>query len=130
MEYWLSAAALGVLMGMALALVRLLRGPGLYDRVLASNVFGAKTVAFLCIFSLIIGRADGVDIALLYALINFITTIAVLKFFHYRTLRVALSPRRFSYRQNPEDVSGEGQSEEQEKPPSGEPPTHKRKEEI
>jgi len=39
---------------------------------------------------MIIGRPDGVDIALLYALMNFIATIAILKFFRYRALDVSL----------------------------------------
>ncbi|MEE9272427.1 MAG: monovalent cation/H+ antiporter complex subunit F [Robiginitomaculum sp.] len=83
-------AAFFMLIGMALLLGRLLAGPTLYDRILAVNSFGTKTVLFLCIFSLIIGRGDGIDIALLYALMNFIATIAVLKFFRYRALDVSL----------------------------------------
>ena len=71
-------------------LVRLLGGPTLYDRLLAVNSFGTKTVLFLCVFCFIIGRPDGVDIALLYALMNFIGTIAVLKFFNYQALDVGL----------------------------------------
>jgi len=38
----------------------------------------------------VIDRPDGVDIALLYALMNFIATIAVLKFFNYRALGAPL----------------------------------------
>ncbi len=84
-------AALLLMAGMTLMLVRLLRGPELYDRVLAVNSFGTKTVLFLCVFAFLIGRPDAVDIALLYALMNFIATIAILKFFRYRTLDIALS---------------------------------------
>ena len=90
-HYGNAAAAIFLLISMALILTRLLFGPTLYDRVLAVNSFGTKTVLFLCVFSLIIGRGDGIDIALLYALMNFIATIAVLKFFRYRALGVALS---------------------------------------
>ncbi len=85
------AANLLLMASMTLMLVRLLRGPELYDRVLAVNSFGTKTVLFLCVFAFLIGRPDAVDIALLYALMNFIATIAILKFFRYRTLDVALS---------------------------------------
>lgn len=80
------AVAFFILVTMALMLGRLLAGPTLYDRLLAVNSFGTKTVLFLCVFCMIIDRPDGVDIALLYALMNFIATIAVLKFFRYRTL--------------------------------------------
>jgi multicomponent Na+:H+ antiporter subunit F len=91
LDYVNIAAAFFLLIGMALILGRLLFGPTLYDRVLAVNSFGTKTVLFLCLFSFIIGRPDGIDIAILYALMNFIATIAVLKFFRYRALDVSLS---------------------------------------
>ncbi len=82
----LEAAGAGVLVAMALALVRALRGPSVYDRLLAANALGTKTVLFIAITGFISGRPDFLDIALLYTLINFITTIAVLKFMHYRDL--------------------------------------------
>jgi len=82
--------ALMIVAAMALMLVRLFIGPTLYDRVLAVNAFGTKIVLFLAVFSLAVGRADGLDIAVLYALINFVATIAILKFFSYRSLDVAL----------------------------------------
>ena len=63
------AATAALCVAMLLALVRALLGPTLFDRVLAVNSFGTKTVL--------------TDIALLYALINFIGTLAVLKFFRY-----------------------------------------------
>ncbi|MGJ3230612.1 MAG: monovalent cation/H+ antiporter complex subunit F [Oceanicaulis sp.] len=77
--------------GMALILGRLFAGPTLYDRVLAVNAFGTKTVLFLVCFALMVGETAAIDIALLYALVNFIATIAILKFFRYRSLEVALS---------------------------------------
>lgn len=85
------AAALALLVAMALMLSRLLIGPTLYDRALAANSFGTKTVLFLCLYGALTGHADGVDIAILYALINFIATIAVLKFFRYGALDAALA---------------------------------------
>ncbi|NNE57571.1 MAG: cation:proton antiporter [Hellea sp.] len=90
MAYVNLGAAFLILISMAMMLGRLLIGPTLYDRLLAVNSFGTKTVLFLCVFCLVIGRPDGVDIALLYALMNFIATIAVLKYFRYRALDVSL----------------------------------------
>ncbi len=90
LHYLNVSVAFLLLIGMALLLGRLLSGPTLYDRILAVNSFGTKTVLFLCVFSLIIGRADGIDIAILYALMNFIATIAVLKFFRYKALSMSL----------------------------------------
>jgi len=93
-EYFLGyfnlAVAFFVIVSMVMMLGRLIGGPTLYDRLLAVNSFGTKTILFLCVFCFVINRPDGVDIALLYALMNFIATIAVLKFFNYRNLGVSL----------------------------------------
>lgn len=91
MGYFNLGVAFLILVSMALMLGRLIGGPTLYDRLLAVNSFGTKTVLFLCVFCFVIGRPDGLDIAILYALMNFIATIAVLKFFSYRALGVALN---------------------------------------
>ena len=74
-----AAAALTVLLTMGLALARALLGPTLYDRILAVNMFGTKTVLLIALFAFLSGRTDVLDIALIYALINFIGVVAVLK---------------------------------------------------
>lgn len=79
-------AAGAILVAMVLALARALAGPTLYDRILAVNVFGTITVLFIAVYGFLTGRPDFLDIALLYALINFVGTVAVLKFFEYRDL--------------------------------------------
>ena len=79
-------AAIVLIISMILVLLRLYFGPTLYDRVLASNVFGTQTVLFIGVVGFLSGRPDFLDIALLYALINFVGTIAVLKFFRYRSI--------------------------------------------
>ncbi|MCH8097611.1 MAG: pH regulation protein F [Proteobacteria bacterium] len=81
-----TAAAAAILITMFLALIRLFAGPTLYDRVLAVNSFGTKTVLLIGVMGFLSERPEFLDIALLYALINFITTIAILKFFRYRAL--------------------------------------------
>ena len=82
----IAAAALAILLAMALALARALLGPTIYDRVLAVNNFGTKTVVLIAVYGFLTGRPDFLDIALVYALINFISTLAVLKFFEYDDL--------------------------------------------
>ncbi len=77
---------IAILIAMFLALSRALLGPSLYDRILAVNTFGTITVLFIAIFGFLTERPEFLDIALVYALINFITTIAVLKFFEYGDL--------------------------------------------
>ncbi len=84
------AATAAIVIAMALALIRACAGPSLYDRVLAGNSFGTKTVLLLGSMGFLSGRPDFLDIALLYALINFVGTIAILKFFRYRTFAVSM----------------------------------------
>jgi multicomponent Na+:H+ antiporter subunit F len=81
-----AVAAGGILVSMTLALIRALLGHTVYDRVLAVNTFGTKTVLLLSVIGFLTGRPDWVDLSLVYALINFIGTIAVLKFFEYGDL--------------------------------------------
>lgn len=78
-----SLTAVTLLVVMSLALVRAFKGPTLYDRILAVNNFGTKTVLLLAIIDFIGGRPDFLDIAIVYVLINFISIIGVLRFFEY-----------------------------------------------
>ncbi len=89
----IAASVIAILIGMALLLIRTLLGPTLYDRVLAVNSFGTKTVLLLGLLGFLMGRPQFLDIALLYALINFVATIAILKFFRYRSFQVPLARR-------------------------------------
>lgn len=79
-------ATTGILVAMAMALARALLGPTVYDRVLAVNTFGTKTVLLIAVLGFLEGRPEFLDLALVYALINFIGTIAVLKFFEFGDL--------------------------------------------
>lgn len=81
------AVTLATLFTMALALIRAIKGPSVYDRVLAVNMLGTKIVLLLAVIALLYGRPDFLDLALAYALINFIGVLAVLEFFRSRTLR-------------------------------------------
>ncbi len=93
MNLLLAVATVALLMGLVLLLTRALIGPTLYDRVLAVNSFGTKTVVLLGLLGFVMGRPDFLDIALTYALINFVATIAILKFFRYRSFQVSLARR-------------------------------------
>jgi len=81
-----AAAGAAVLVAILLFLMRALLGPTTFDRILAVNAIGTKTVVFVALLGFMAGRPDFLDIALLYALINFIATVAVLKFVEYRRL--------------------------------------------
>lgn len=76
---------IATLVTMAMALARALIGPSVYDRVLAMNMFGTKTVLLVSVIAFMFGRPDFLDLALVYALINFIGVLAVLEFIRRRT---------------------------------------------
>ncbi|MEL6723505.1 MAG: monovalent cation/H+ antiporter complex subunit F [Pseudomonadota bacterium] len=89
----IGAAAIALVVAIALMLIRALSGPTLYDRVLAVNSLGTKIILLLGVIGFLTGRPDFLDISILYALINFVSTIAILKFFRYRSFQVSLSRR-------------------------------------
>ena len=76
-------AAVAVLVTMTLALIRAMLGPTVFDRVLALNMFGTKTVLLICVVGFMTGRTDFLDLALLYSLMNFIGMVALLRFTQY-----------------------------------------------
>jgi len=80
------AATIAILVVMLIVLFRAALGPTVFDRILAINTFGTATVLLIALFGFLTGRPDFMDIALLYALINFISTIAVLKLFRFGNL--------------------------------------------
>ena len=81
-----AAAAIAILVTMGLGLWRAFAGPTVYDRILAVNMFGGQTVLMIAVLGFLMGRPDFTDIALVYALINFLGTLAFLKFFAYHEI--------------------------------------------
>lgn len=81
------AVSLAILVTMVLALVRALRGPTLYDRILAVNMFGTKTALLLAVIAFLVGRPDFLDLALAYALINLVGVLVVLEFIKKKPLK-------------------------------------------
>ncbi len=79
-------ATLALLIAIGLILLRLYLSETLLDRVLALNAFGTVAVLLIGVVGFLSERPDFLDIALLYALINFVGTIAVLKYFRYRSI--------------------------------------------
>ncbi len=81
-----AVAMVGVLATMVLALARAFMGPTVFDRVLAANMFGTKTVLLIAVSGFLTGRPEWLDLALLYALMNFIGMIALLRFSKFSNL--------------------------------------------
>lgn len=70
---------------MMLSLYRAVFGPALLDRIMGVNAVGSKTSVLLVLIGLLYGRVDMfVDIALAYALLNFIAVLGASKYFHKR----------------------------------------------
>jgi multicomponent Na+:H+ antiporter subunit F len=78
-----TAACIAIVVVMGIALARAFKAPTVYDRILGVNMFGTKTVLFIAVGGYMMGRPDFLDIAIVYALINFIGMVAVLRFFEY-----------------------------------------------
>ncbi len=72
-------AAVAILISMALAVARAVLGPTVFDRILAVNMFGTKSVLLVAVFAFLSGRPDVLDIALLYSLLNFLGVVAALR---------------------------------------------------
>jgi len=83
MDLQFAVAAIALLITMALAVTRAVAGPTVFDRILAANAFGTKTVLLIAVIGFLTGRPDFLDLAIVYALINFIGVIAALKFFKF-----------------------------------------------
>ena len=80
------AAIIGILITMALALVRSLLGPTAFDRILALNLFGTKTVLLIAVSGFLFNRPEWLDLAMVYALVNYVGALAVLRFTKYGSL--------------------------------------------
>ena len=72
--------AIALLIGLFIILIRAVVGPTVYDRILATTAIGTKTIVFVTLLGYISGRPEFIDMAIIYALISFITTVAILKF--------------------------------------------------
>lgn len=75
-----------VLVCMLLLIVKAFSSESVFDRILLVNSVGTKTVLFIAVLGFLTGRPDFLDLALVYALMNFIGTIAVLRFTRYGDL--------------------------------------------
>ena len=86
-EQMIFALATGFLvLSMFMGLIRATRGPTVFDRILAANMFGTLTVLLIAVMGFLTGRPEWLDLALVYALVNFIGTIAVLKYSRFGNL--------------------------------------------
>jgi multicomponent Na+:H+ antiporter subunit F len=81
-----AVAAIAILAALVLAVVRAIKGPTVFDRVLAGNSVGTLALLLLATVGFLTGRPEWLDIAITYGLLNLIGTIAILKFFRHGDL--------------------------------------------
>jgi multicomponent Na+:H+ antiporter subunit F len=81
-----AAAAAAILISLALAITRAIKGPTVFDRVLAGNTVGSLAILLLAVLGFLTGRPEWLDIGITYGLLNIIGTLAVLKFFRHGDL--------------------------------------------
>ena len=78
-EAFLATAAALVVLAIVV-LYRAVKGPTMQDRVIAVNVLGTNTVVILAVLAVALDSESFLDIALVYALLNFVMAIAISKF--------------------------------------------------
>jgi multicomponent Na+:H+ antiporter subunit F len=71
---------------LALVIVRAIKGPTVFDRVLAGNAVGSLAIMLLAVVGFLTGRPEFLDVGLTYGLLNLVGTLAVLKFFRHGDL--------------------------------------------
>ena len=79
-------ASAAILLALALVVARAIKGPTVFDRVLAGNSVGMLAILLLAVIGFLTGRPEFLDIGLTYGLLNLIGTLAVLKFFRHGDL--------------------------------------------
>ncbi len=83
MDQFFLYAGIFIALIMALSLFRAVVGPTILDRLIGVNAIGSKTTVLLIIIGLLYKKADMfIDIALAYALLNFIAVLASARYFH------------------------------------------------
>jgi multicomponent Na+:H+ antiporter subunit F len=89
-----ATAAVAILVALILAVTRAVKGPTVFDRVLAANSVGTLAILLLAVVGFLTGRPEFLDIGITYALLNIIGTLAVLKFFRYGDLAYDVDEER------------------------------------
>ncbi len=88
------APTAAVIVVMLLALTRVWYGPTVFDRILAGNMFGTKTTLLIAVTGFLFGRPEWLDLALVYALMNFIGVFAILRYAKFGSLARDHKPKR------------------------------------
>lgn len=81
MHYFFLYSAIALTIIIAVPMVRVVKGPTLFDRILATNAIATKTIVLICLTGYIFGRIDMfIDITLAYAILGFLGSIVIAKY--------------------------------------------------
>ncbi|HJH29232.1 MAG TPA: cation:proton antiporter [Methanosarcinaceae archaeon] len=80
MQSFFLGISVTIVLASVVSLYRGIEGPGVFNRIIAVNVIGTKTIVLLVLIGFIYQRPDFFDIALVYALLNFIMTVAATRY--------------------------------------------------
>lgn len=81
METFFLISAIVLTIIIAVPLIRVLKGPTVFDRLLATNAIATKTIVLICLIGFLYGRIDMfIDITLAYAILGFIGSLVVAKY--------------------------------------------------
>ncbi len=81
MEIFFLYSAVFLTIIIAIPLIRVVKGPTLFDRLLATNAIATKTIVLICLIGYIFNRIDMfLDITLAYAILGFIGSLVIAKF--------------------------------------------------
>ncbi|MFO7848047.1 MAG: monovalent cation/H+ antiporter complex subunit F [Balneolaceae bacterium] len=81
MELFFLYSAVVLTIIIAIPLVRVVKGPSLFDRMLATNAIATKTIVLICLTGYVFGRIDMfIDITLAYAILGFLGSLVIAKY--------------------------------------------------
>ena len=87
-----AVAMSAVLATMVLALYRAILGPTVNHRILAVSMAGTKTLLLIAVLGFLTGRPAFLDLAVIYSMLGFVITIAVVKYVEFGSLSSAADP--------------------------------------
>lgn len=81
MEQFFLYSSVALTIIIAVPMIRVVKGPTLFDRLLATNAIATKTIVLICLTGYIFGRIDMfIDITLAYAILGFLGSLIIAKY--------------------------------------------------
>jgi multicomponent Na+:H+ antiporter subunit F len=81
-----AVATIAIIAALVLVVIRVIKGPTVFDRVLAGNTVGTLAILLLSVLGFLNGRPEWLDLGITYGVLNLISTLAILKFFRHGDL--------------------------------------------